>query len=134
MSELSQEVIEHALSVARKHGFAEIELASGGAAFRAKLDPTSKPKAKKGASAHPEAPAEPTAKPLRASVVGYYAAAPKALKVGQRVKAGDLVATITALGISNDVEANVTGEIVEVLVEDGQPVEFGQALALVKES
>ena len=131
MSELSQEVIEHALSVARKHGFAEIELASGGASFRAKLDPIAKAKTKKGAAQ--TEPAEPTSKPLRASVVGYYAAAPRALKVGQKIKAGDHVANITALGISNDVEANVTGEIVEVLVTDGQPVEFGQTLALVKE-
>lgn len=131
MSELSQEVIEHALTVARKHGFAEIDLEVGDASFHAKLDPIAKAKSKKQHEA--ESPEAPSAKPIRASVVGFYSAATKALNVGDRVKSGELVATITALGISNDVDSSVTGEIVEVLVEDGQPVEYGQVLALVKE-
>lgn len=137
MSDLSLEVIEHALAVSRAHGFAEIELECGNASFRARLDPIQKGKAKSKKGPHAPNPAEPTdpvAKPLRASLVGYYSAAARSLKVGQKISVGDLVANITALGISNDVEANVSGEIIEVLVTDGQPVEFGQALAMVRES
>ena len=45
---------------------------------------------------------------------------------------GEIVASIAALGLNNDVESPVSGEIIEVLVKPDQAVEFGQALALVK--
>lgn len=133
MSELNPEVIEHALAVARKHGFAEIELESGTSAFRAKLDPAAKAKRRNHETEATE-PSEPAPKPIRSPLVGYYSTAPRGLKVGQVVKAGDFVATVTALGINNEVEASVNGEVIEVLVADGDPVEYGQTLALVKES
>ena len=46
---------------------------------------------------------------------------------------GDIVAVISQLGIANDVESRVSGEIVEVLIEENQPVMFGQVLARIKE-
>jgi biotin carboxyl carrier protein len=48
--------------------------------------------------------------------------------VGDTVKDGQHVAVIRSLGISNEVESPVTGRIVEILVQDGQPVEYGQPL------
>jgi acetyl-CoA carboxylase biotin carboxyl carrier protein len=51
--------------------------------------------------------------------------------VGDRVKAGQLVGTIESLNVLNEVETTVTGHVVEILVQDGQPVEYGQLLMTI---
>ena len=48
--------------------------------------------------------------------------------VGDRVKAGQLVGTIESLNVLNEVETAVAGHVVEILVQEGQPVEYGQLL------
>jgi biotin carboxyl carrier protein len=48
--------------------------------------------------------------------------------VGDRVKVGQLLGTIESLNVLNEVEATVAGRVTEVHVQDGQPVEYGQAL------
>lgn len=52
--------------------------------------------------------------------------------VGDRIKVGQLVATIESLNVINEVESTVAGRIVEILVQDGQPVEYGQPLLTVE--
>jgi acetyl-CoA carboxylase biotin carboxyl carrier protein len=51
--------------------------------------------------------------------------------VGDRVKAGQLVGTIESLNVLNEVETAVAGLVVEILVREGQPVEFGQLLMTI---
>ncbi len=51
--------------------------------------------------------------------------------VGDRVKTGQLVATIQSLNVMNEVEAPCTGRVTEILVQDGQPVEYGQPLMVI---
>ena len=51
--------------------------------------------------------------------------------VGDRVKAGQLVGTIQSLNVLNEVESSVAGRVVEVHVQDGQPVEYGQLLITI---
>ena len=51
--------------------------------------------------------------------------------VGDRVKAGQLVGTIESLNVLNEVETTVAGHIVEILVQEGQPVEYGQLLMTI---
>jgi acetyl-CoA carboxylase biotin carboxyl carrier protein len=51
--------------------------------------------------------------------------------VGDRVKAGQLVGTIESLNVLNEVETAVAGHVVEILVQDGQPVEYGQLLMTI---
>jgi acetyl-CoA carboxylase biotin carboxyl carrier protein len=51
--------------------------------------------------------------------------------VGDRVKAGQLVGTIESLNVLNEVETTVAGHVVEILVQEGQPVEYGQALMTI---
>ncbi|MCX6348638.1 MAG: acetyl-CoA carboxylase biotin carboxyl carrier protein, partial [Candidatus Aureabacteria bacterium] len=60
------------------------------------------------------------------------ATAPPLVEAGRRVKKEDVVCIIEAMKVMNEVTADVEGEIVEVLVKDGQPVEFGQPLFRVK--
>ena len=50
------------------------------------------------------------------------------VEVGQTVAAGQVVCIIEAMKLMNEIEAEVSGRIVEICVEDGQPVEFGQVL------
>lgn len=51
--------------------------------------------------------------------------------IGQRVKAGDTVCIIEAMKLLNEIETEYDGVIKEILVENGQPVEFGQPLFVI---
>ena len=73
---------------------------------------------------------------LTASLVGIFHTwgRPKGkplVSVGDRVKVGQVVGTIQSLNVFNEVEALVAGRVVEILVQDGQPVEYGQGLMVV---
>jgi acetyl-CoA carboxylase biotin carboxyl carrier protein len=54
--------------------------------------------------------------------------------VGDHVKAGQLVGTIESLNVLNEVESSVAGRVVEIFVQDGQPVEYGQLLMTIDSS
>ena len=54
------------------------------------------------------------------------------IKVGDKVKKETIVCIVEAMKLFNEIEAEVSGEIVEILVENGQLVEYGQPLFLVK--
>ncbi len=55
------------------------------------------------------------------------------VQIGTKVKKDSTVCIVEAMKLFNEIDADVEGEIVEILVEDGQLVEFGQPLFLVKE-
>ncbi|MET0785794.1 MAG: acetyl-CoA carboxylase biotin carboxyl carrier protein [Paenisporosarcina sp.] len=57
---------------------------------------------------------------------------PAYVQVGDKVNADAVVCIVEAMKLFNEIEAEVSGEIVEILVEDGQLVEYGQPLFLVK--
>ena len=122
------DLVRHALTAARRHGYAEVELADGEGSFTARLARLPKKAAPAGESAHADVgPVD-----LKATLVGYYRDGKSPLAVGRTVKRGEVVGVIEALGIVTDVTSKVEGEIVEVLVEPGQAVEYGQALARVR--
>jgi len=90
------------------------------------------------APAH-HAPAEPAAAPavalkeIRSPMVGTYYRAPEPgadvyVQLGSRVTSGQTVCIIEAMKIMNEIEAEVSGVIREVCVEDATPVEYGQVL------
>ena len=54
------------------------------------------------------------------------------VKVGSKVSNDSIVCIVEAMKLFNEIEAEVNGEIVEILVKDGQLVEYGQPLFLVK--
>ncbi|HEY9444230.1 MAG TPA: acetyl-CoA carboxylase biotin carboxyl carrier protein [Gemmatimonadales bacterium] len=77
--------------------------------------------------------AVPALKEIKSPMVGTYYKAPEPgadpyVKVGSRVTTGQTVCIIEAMKIMNEIEAEITGVIREVCVEDAQPVEFGQVL------
>ena len=57
---------------------------------------------------------------------------PAFVEAGQRVQPGQTLCILEAMKLMNEIEAEVAGEVVEVLVENGTPVEFGQALMRIK--
>jgi acetyl-CoA carboxylase biotin carboxyl carrier protein len=77
--------------------------------------------------------------PIRSPMVGLFYEAPSPgkppfVEVGQEVKEGDVVCIIEAMKIMNQIESEVSGVISRILVENGEPVEYGQPLFIVKES
>lgn len=56
------------------------------------------------------------------------------VKVGDQVSEEKIVCIVEAMKLFNEIEAEVSGEIVEILVKDGQLVEYGQPLFLVKKN
>jgi acetyl-CoA carboxylase biotin carboxyl carrier protein len=91
------------------------------------------------AATQPEAPAAPSAPEgtvIESPMVGTFYASPSPgspafVSVGQTVKPGDTICIVEAMKILNQIESEVSGTIKAVLVEDGQPVEFGQPLMVV---
>ncbi len=59
---------------------------------------------------------------------------PAFVEVGQNIKEGDVLCIIEAMKLFNEIESEVSGKIVKVLVEDSSPVEFDQPLFLVDPS
>jgi acetyl-CoA carboxylase biotin carboxyl carrier protein len=57
---------------------------------------------------------------------------PAFVEVGDRITLGQTVCIIEAMKLMNEIEAEVTGEVVEILVQNGTPVEYGQVLMRVK--
>ena len=57
---------------------------------------------------------------------------PPFVEVGSRIKVGQTVCILEAMKLMNELESEVGGEVVEILVENGTPVEFGQVLMRVK--
>jgi acetyl-CoA carboxylase biotin carboxyl carrier protein len=77
--------------------------------------------------------AAPALKEIKSPMVGTWYKSPEPgadpyVKVGSRVTSGQTVCIIEAMKIMNEIEAEITGVIREVCVEDAQPVEFGQVL------
>jgi acetyl-CoA carboxylase biotin carboxyl carrier protein len=88
------------------------------------------------AAAVPPAPAGSEAKTIKSPMVGTFYAAPAPDKpnfvvVGTSVKAPQTVCIIEAMKLLNEIEAGMDGTIVEILVENGTAVEFGQPLFIV---
>lgn len=59
---------------------------------------------------------------------------PQFVKVGDTIKAGDVVCIIEAMKLFNEIEAEVSGKVVKVLVDDTTPVEYDQPLILIDPS
>jgi acetyl-CoA carboxylase biotin carboxyl carrier protein len=80
-------------------------------------------------------PARPVAllKDIRSPMVGTFYKSPEPgadpyVKVGSRVTSGQTVCIIEAMKIMNEIEAEIAGVVREIMVDDAQPVEFGQVL------
>jgi acetyl-CoA carboxylase biotin carboxyl carrier protein len=85
----------------------------------------------------PAASAEPEGHVVKSPMVGTYyrAASPGAkpfVEVGDFVQVGDTLCIIEAMKLMNEIETDRAGVVKQLLVENGQPVEFGQPLAVIE--
>ena len=81
--------------------------------------------------------AEASGNLISSPMVGTYYSAPSPsakpfVTVGQHVNKGDTICIIEAMKIMNQIEADHSGTVVEILVKDGEAVEFGQALIVIQ--
>ena len=84
----------------------------------------------------PAEPEEPEGHVVKAPMVGtfYRAASPGAepfMEIGSSIKAGQTLCIIEAMKLLNEIESDATGVIKAILVENGQPVEYGEPLFII---
>mgnify|MGYP000707290563 CR=1 FL=1 len=89
------------------------------------------------ASAAEAADALPAGNIVKSPLVGTFYAAPAEdaepfVKVGDSVKEGQVLAIVEAMKLMNEIESDFTGTVAEILVENGQAVEYGQPLFVIK--
>jgi acetyl-CoA carboxylase biotin carboxyl carrier protein len=88
------------------------------------------------APAEPVKAAEPEGHVVKSPMVGSFYRSPSPgakafVEIGQNVNAGDTLCIIEAMKLLNEIEADKAGVIKAILVENGQPVEFGQPLFVI---
>lgn len=94
------------------------------------------PAAAPAAESAPAAKEEPAGHVVKSPMVGTFYRSPSPgsptfVEVGQHVKVGDAICIVEAMKMMNQIEADKTGVIEAILVEDGEPVEFDQPLVTI---
>jgi acetyl-CoA carboxylase biotin carboxyl carrier protein len=123
-------------------GEEKVKIVKGGGVdvVRASAAPALAPAPQIGAPAAPVAPSEPPAGQeghvVKAPMVGtfYRSSSPDAkpyFEVGQTVKEGQTICIIEAMKLMNEIECDASGVVKAILVENGQPVEYGQPLFII---
>ena len=136
--------LKRLIDLVQSTGIGELEVTSGGKTIRiaaaagtvpmttlAAPAPTATPAAAAPATAAADTGSEPVA--IISPMVGtfYRAPAPDAdpyIEVGDTVTVGQTVCIVEAMKLMNEIESEVKGRVVKILVENAQPVEYGQAL------
>lgn len=126
---------EESVRIARNSGTTQYFTAPQGFAAPA---PAAAPTAAPVAAAAAAAPAAavPSGHLVKSPMVGTFyrspsPGSPSFIEVGKHVKAGDVICIIEAMKMMNQIEADKTGVIEAILVEDGSPVEFDQPLVTI---
>ena len=145
--------VKKLIELLESSGIAEIEISEGEESVRiSRYPPAGSPVAQSivaapAAAAAPqtatEAPAEEQQKPssgheITAPMVGTFYAGPSPgaksfVEIGSTVESGDTLCIIEAMKMMNQIEADVGGKIISILVENGNPVEFGQPLFIIEQ-
>jgi acetyl-CoA carboxylase biotin carboxyl carrier protein len=148
--------VKKLIELLEESGIAEIEITEGEEAVRisrypnaahatapvhhyapppaAALAPATAPAA--APEAVPAAPAEQSGHKIAAPMVGtfYRSPTPEAepfVKVGDSIQAGDTLCIIEAMKMMNQIESDISGKVLSVEVENGDPIEFGQTLFVI---
>jgi len=135
------------IDLVAESGIAELEITEGDGKVRivkfipppapvAYVPEQAAPVAAPAAPAAPVAPAAPQGHVVKAPMVGTFYRAPNPgaspfVEVGQSVKQGEPLCIIEAMKLLNEIETDKTGVIKEILVENGEPVEYGQPLFVI---
>jgi acetyl-CoA carboxylase biotin carboxyl carrier protein len=143
--------IKKLIELLEESGIAEIEIREGEESVRiargqmmqpapmnyAYAQPIAAPAPQTQPPAAPATPPVAAGTPIKSPMVGtfYRAASPTAkafVEVGSAIKAGDTLCVIEAMKMFNQIEAETSGTITAILVENGQPVEYDQPLFIIE--
>jgi acetyl-CoA carboxylase biotin carboxyl carrier protein len=141
-SVVDAELVETLARILTRLGLSEIEIAQGDTKIRVARQITAAPAPAPApalpAAGSPAAPAPADAPgAVKSPMVGtaYLRASPEAppfVEIGSVVKAGDKLLLVEAMKTFNEIVAPVAGTVISILVEDGQPVEYGQPLFVIE--
>ena len=111
--------------------------AAPGAAATTVSVPTAAAVAANGTTSAVPATLEPEGHVVKSPMVGTFYRSPSPgaasfIELGQAVKPGDTLCIIEAMKLLNEIEAEVGGTVKQILVENGQPVEYGQPLFIIE--
>ncbi|MFA6280470.1 MAG: acetyl-CoA carboxylase biotin carboxyl carrier protein [Bdellovibrionales bacterium] len=146
--DLDMKFVRKLAELLKETGLTEIEFAEGDKRIRcvgahapvqqivAPMAAAAAPVASAAAPAPVAAPAVAVGTPVTSPMVGtvYLSpepGAPAFIKVGDKVKQGDTLLIIEAMKVMNPIKAPASGTIVELLVTDAKPVEFGETLVVI---
>ncbi|MGB0679344.1 MAG: acetyl-CoA carboxylase biotin carboxyl carrier protein [Polyangiales bacterium] len=154
--EFDLEELQQLMRALREHDFHECEivrgerrltLRRGGALSQAPVPaavlpaaaPTAAVPVTASAASAPVAESDPNLSYITSPFVGTFYRSPSPgadafVQPGQRVEVGQVICIIEAMKLMNELEADVAGEVAEILVEDGKPVEYGEKLFRVRKS
>jgi acetyl-CoA carboxylase biotin carboxyl carrier protein len=140
--------IKKLIELVEESGISELEISEGEESVRISRNSTAPvapvqyaaapaPVAAPAAAAEAAAPAVPAGHQVLSPMVGTFYGAPSPdakpfVKVGQSVTAGETLCIVEAMKMMNQIEADKSGVVTAILVEDGQPVEFDQALVIIE--
>ena len=139
-------LIEDMLQLMESRGLVELEIEQEGIRVRLKKATAAAPQIVEYISGVPQPTSTPAAKSaepagnrviIKSPMVGtfYRAPAPDApafVEVGQEIEAGQVVCIVEAMKLMNEIKSETAGKILEVLVDSGEAVEFGQPLFAVE--
>jgi acetyl-CoA carboxylase biotin carboxyl carrier protein len=139
--------IKEMIALMNENNLNELEMERGDLKIRIKRGPTGAPEqvvvqTVPAQSTIPEtgkaAPPKAAGTPIKAPMVGtFYRTpspdAPPFVEPGQMVEVGQVVCIIEAMKLMNEIKSEVKGKVLEVLAENGNPVEFGQPLFLIEQ-
>ena len=150
---IDHEAIRKLAGLLNETGLTEIEITEGDKALRVSKSVNIQHVAAVGAPVHTHVPAPAAAPSIGGSVTAISVeshpgavkspmvgtlylqsepGAPRFIAKGQKVKPGDTLCIIEAMKVMNPIKCEKGGTIVDVLVDDAQPVEFGQVIAIIE--
>ncbi len=134
------------IDLVQESGIGELEITEGEEKIRISRSGTGQPQVMAAPNAMqavpvdvapaPVVPAEPAGHTLKSPMVGTFyrspsPGAPPFIEVGQSVAKGQTLCIIEAMKLLNEIESDAAGVVKAILVESGQPVEYGQPLFLI---
>lgn len=145
-NDLPVDKINKLAEILKEQDLTEIELESDSLKIKVRKEAGSFVAAPVAAPAASSAPSAPAAAPaassesfieIKSPMVGTFYSAPSPdaeafIKVGDKVKKGDVVCIVEAMKLMNELPSEVEGEVVEICVQNGEAVSFGQVIAKLK--
>jgi oxaloacetate decarboxylase alpha subunit len=119
------------VEVKRENGFSKV-VSEGGRAVEVATEPARDPVAKAAAKSEDEGLVAVTSPMVGTFYRSPSPDSPSFVEIGDVVKPGQTVCIVEAMKLFNEIESEVAGKVVKILVENGKPVEYGQKLLLIR--